>query len=86
MVFYDRELIDCEKVVVFGGFPIDQPELFAFGFAVALIFDGDAFGEVAVEDFVIADEIGAIDVLEFALGLGAGFGRNVGIEPIDRIL
>ena len=49
-----------------------------------LVFDGDAFGEVAVEGFVIADQIGAIDVLEFALGLGAGFGGNVGIEPIDR--
>jgi hypothetical protein len=37
--------------------------LFAFGFAVFGVFNGDAFGEVAVEGFVVADQVGAGDVL-----------------------
>lgn len=85
VVFGDGELVDGEEVVVFGGVPVDQPELFAFGFAVVLVFDGDAFGEVAVEGFVVADQVRAGDVLEFAAGLVAGFGGDVGINQIDRL-
>lgn len=63
VVFNDGKLVNGEKFVVFGGFPVNQPELFAFGFAVFGIFNGDAFGEVAVAGFVIVDQVGTGDVL-----------------------
>jgi len=44
VVFDDGELIYCEEFVVFGSFPVNQPEFFAFGFAVFGAFNGDAFG------------------------------------------
>ena len=43
VVFDDGELIYREEFVIFGVVPVNQPKLFAFGFAVALIFNGDAF-------------------------------------------
>ena len=55
VVFDDGELIYCEKFVIGGCVPVNQPELFTFGSAVALIFDSNAFGEVAMEDFVVVD-------------------------------
>lgn len=84
VVFDDGELIDGEEFVAFWVVPVDQPERFAFGVAVVGVFDRDAFGQVAVEGFVAADQIGAGDALQIALGSGAGVGGNVGIEPIDR--
>ena len=55
VVFDDGELIDREEFVIGGVVPINQPKLFAFGFAVFGVFNGDAFGEVVVEDFVVVD-------------------------------
>ncbi len=81
VVFDDGKLIYREEFIIGGGVPVNQPELFTFGFAVALIFNGDAFGEVAMEDFVVVDQVGTGDVLQFSLGLVAGFRGNVGIDP-----
>lgn len=81
VVFDDGQLIHREEFVIFGVVPVDQPNLFPFGFAVALIFNGDAFGEVAVEGFVVVDQVGTNDVLQIPLSLVASFGRNVGIDP-----
>ncbi len=55
VVFDDGELIHREEFIIGRGVPVNQPKLFAFGFAVALIFNGNALGEVAMEDFVIVD-------------------------------
>ncbi len=80
VVFDDGELIHREEFVIFGGFPVNQPELFAVGFSIALIFNGNAFGEVAMKDFVVVNQVRAGDVLQFALGLVANVGGNVGID------
>ncbi len=84
VIFDEGELVHREEVVVFGGGPVDQPELFAFGFTVLLVFDGDAAREVAVKGFVVADQVGAVDVLQFSLGGGAGIGGDVGVDAGDR--
>ncbi len=80
VVFDDGELIHREEFVIGGVVPVNQPKLFPFGFAVALIFNSDAFGEVAMEDFVVIDQVGTGDVLQFPLCLVANVGGNVGIE------
>ena len=80
VVFDDGELIHREEFVIGMGFPVNQPELFAFGFAVALILNGDAFGEVAMEGFVVVDQVRTGDVLQFSLCLVTSFGGNVGIN------
>ncbi len=81
MVFFDDgELIYREEFVIFGVVPVNQPKLFPFGFAVALILNVDTLSEVAVEGFVVVDQVETGDVLQVPLSLVASFERNMGIN------
>jgi len=55
VVFDDGKLIDYEKFVVVDVLPVDEVDGFASGFAVFLIFNGDAFGKVFMEYFVVVE-------------------------------
>ena len=74
-VFDDGELVDDQVVVVFGMGEIDQPDQIAARVAVFLVGDGDAFGEQAVEGFVVGDQVGGVEALDLAQGVEAGGGR-----------
>ena len=82
-VFDDGELVDGQVVVVFGLGEVHQPDQVAAFLAVVVGGDGDAFGEQAVEGFVVGDEAGGIEALDLAQGIQAGLGRDGGVEAGD---
>ena len=55
VVFDDGKLIYYPKFVVVDVVPVDQVNGFTSGFAVFLIFNGDTFGEVFMEYFVVVE-------------------------------
>lgn len=57
-VFYNRELIDYDELVMVGIMKIDQPDQIAPAVAVFLIAYPDAFGEHTVKSFIAGDKFG----------------------------
>ena len=83
VVFGDGELIGDDEFVVVGGMEVDRPDAIAPFDAVFLVGDGDAFGEVAVETFVVGEEIGGLDTIEGLAGCGEEFWREVGVDAVE---
>ena len=62
---------------------INQPDVVApFGPGL-LIGDVDPFGEQAVKGFVVGNEVGGGEAAQLAQGIGAGGGRDGGVEAFN---
>jgi hypothetical protein len=53
-----------------------SPKLFPFSFALALIFNVNALSEVAMERFVVVDQLRIRDVLQLPLSSDMSFRRK----------
>ena len=83
VVFGDGELVGDDEFVVVGMGEVDRPDAIASFDAVFLVGDGDAFGEVAMENFVVGEQVGGLDAFEGLAGGGEEFGGAVGVDAVE---
>ncbi|WPL16087.1 hypothetical protein Thiowin_01024 [Thiorhodovibrio winogradskyi] len=80
----DGELLHREPIVALRVVEVDQPHAPAAQGAVAVvILDLDAFGDQAMQAAVFLDQRRGDGGDDLALGLGAGVGWEIGVEPIN---
>ena len=86
LVLGHAELVDGQPVVRLGLVEVDHAGLRAADPAVAVaVFHGHAVHEQPVRGAVLQDQLGALGAEELAEGIVEGFGRQLRIEPRQRV-